>query len=57
MTLDDVDVRVWVFFDNHCGLPICYNKAIDNIEKTEGTVIFTHGDITIRDALIFDKII
>lgn len=57
MTLDDVDVRVWVFFDNHDGLPRCFNKALDNIEKTEETVIFTHDDITIRDALIFDKII
>lgn len=56
MTLDEVDVRVWVFFDNHDGLPTCYNKALDNIESSE-FVCLVHDDITIRDALIFDKII
>ena len=56
MTLDEVDVRVWVFFDNHDGLPQVYNKALDNIEKTD-FLILCHDDITIRDALIFDKII
>lgn len=56
MTLDDVLVKVYVEFGNKVGLPQVFNKALDNIEKTDGTVIFTHDDITIRDALIFDKI-
>ena len=55
MTLGDVLVRVYVEFGNKEGLPKVYNNAIDNIEKTEFTV-FVHDDITIRDALIFDKI-
>lgn len=60
MTLDEVDVRVFVFFSNASGLPSCYNRAIDeicrdNIEIPRFTV-FAHDDITMRDALIFDKI-
>lgn len=68
MTLEEVDVRVFVFFSNASGLPSCYNRAIaeicrdnaeicrDNIEIPRFTV-FAHDDITMRDALIFDKII
>ena len=56
MALDDVLVKVYVEFGNKDGLPKVYNNAIDNIENSE-FVCFVHDDITIRDALIFDKII
>ena len=56
MTLDDVLVKVYVEFGNKEGLPKVYNNVIDNIEDSE-FCCFAHDDITIRDALIFDKII
>ena len=56
MTLTDVDVRVWVFFDNHDGLSQVYNKALDNIENSE-FVCFVHDDIWLNDVFFFDKVI
>ena len=56
MTLTDVDVRVWVFFDNHDGLPQVYNKALDNIESSE-FVCFVHDDIALNDCFFFDKVL
>ena len=48
MTLSDVDVRVYVFFDNHDGLPTCYNKALDNIKDSD-FLCFVHDDWTLLD--------
>ena len=56
MTLSDVDVRVYVFFDNHDGLPTCYNKALDNI-KDSAFLCFVHDDWTLLDCFFFDKLV
>lgn len=56
MTLTDVDVRVWVFFDNHDGLSQVYNKAIDNIGDSD-FLVFAHDDLWLNDAFFFDKVI
>ena len=56
MTLSDVDVRVYVFFDNHDGLPTCYNKALDNI-KDSSFLCFVHDDWTLLDCFFFDKLV
>lgn len=55
MTLSDVDVRVYVFFDNHDGLPTCYNKALDNIKDSD-FLCFVHDDWTLLDCFFFDKL-
>lgn len=56
MTLAEADVKVWVEFGNHAGLPTVYNKALANIEKSD-YLVFTHDDITLNDARFFDTII
>lgn len=61
MTLDEVDVRVFVFFSNVSGLSSCYNRAIDEIRRVEieipKFIVFVHDDITLNDCFFFDKII
>lgn len=61
ITLDEVNVRVWVFFDNHDGLQASYNRAIDEICRAEieknSFICFVHDDITLNDCFFFDKII
>lgn len=61
MTLDEVDVRVFVFFSNVSGLSSCYNRAIDEIRRVEieipKFIVFVHDDITLNDCFFFDKVI
>lgn len=56
MTLSNVDVRVYVFFDNHDGLPTCYNKALNNIKDSD-FLCFVHDDWFLCDPFFFDTII
>lgn len=52
-----VSVDVFAEFENTHGLSQRYNEFIDYCKGNYSYLALVHDDITIRDALIFDKII